>query len=404
MFERNHLRSNIGSSASTFRPQTMSKSVNKQSPKDKPARGADDNQLRYGWTTGACATAATKAAYTALLTGDFPNPVTIRLPKGQMPSFDLAKSETGDGWALAGVVKDAGDDPDVTHGALIVVKVRHSPSGSGVKFFAGKGVGTITKPGLPIPPGEPAINPVPRQMMGDVISEVARACNAEGDATIEISVPGGEKIARRTWNPRLGIEGGLSILGTTGIVVPYSCSAWIHSIHRGIDVARALGTPHVAACVGSTSERLVKSLYDLPETAYIDMGDFVGGLLKYLRRHPLPRISIAGGFAKMSKLANGATDLHSNRSQISREFLADLIENRGGHTRGLAKVRKANTALEILQLAQSNRLPIGQAVAEQAHKIVGRQLRGASISVEVLVADREGRLIGRANEDDLRKC
>ena len=163
--------------------------------------------LRRGWTTGACATAATKAAYTALLTGEFPDPVSIILPKGQTPAFALAREELGEGWATAAIVKDAGDDPDVTHGATIMATVQHGPSGSGVVFKAGTGVGTVTKPGLPIFPGEPAINPVPRSLMHEVIREVAAAHGGSGDVVITLSVPNGEELAKHTWNPRLGIVG-----------------------------------------------------------------------------------------------------------------------------------------------------------------------------------------------------
>jgi len=256
--------------------------------------------LRHGWTTGACATAATTAAYTALLTGEFPDPVTITLPKGQRPAFALAAEELTDHQAMAGVVKDAGDDPDVTHGALIRSTVRAGLPGTGVVFRAGPGVGTVTKAGLPLAVGEPAINPVPRQMIRDAVAEVAARHGGSGDVEVEISVDHGEEIARSTWNPRLGILGGLSILGTTGIVVPYSCSAWIDSIRRGVDVARAAGRTHVAGCTGSTSEKVAVAVHGLPEDALLDMGDFAGAVLKYLKRHPVPRLTIAGGFAKLS--------------------------------------------------------------------------------------------------------
>src|SRR5690606_15221399 len=192
-----------------------------------------EGPLRRGWTTGACATAATKAAYTALLTGGFPDPVAIRLPKGEEPAFALARETLGDGWASAGIVKDAGDDPDVTHGATVIATLRRGAAGSGVTFRAGEGVGTVTLAGLPVPPGEPAINPVPRRMMTEVVAALAAAHGDAGDVAIEVSIPGGEALAAQTWNPRLGIVGGLSILGTTGVVVPFSCAAWIHSIHRG---------------------------------------------------------------------------------------------------------------------------------------------------------------------------
>jgi cobalt-precorrin-5B (C1)-methyltransferase len=278
--------------------------------------------LRRGWTTGACATAATKAAFEALLTGTFPDPVEITLPKGERPSFALSRAERSGDTATAGIIKDAGDDPDVTHLALVLSTVRRLPAGSGVVFRAGPGVGTVTRAGLPIPPGEPAINPVPRKMMTEVVAAVAAQFGATADAEITISIPNGAEIAKQTWNPRLGIEGGLSILGTTGIVHPFSCSAWIASIHRGIDVIRAAGLEHAAACTGSTSEAAVAQRYALPDFAYIDMGDFAGGVLKYLRHHPIARLTLAGGFGKMSKLAEGALDLHSGRSQVSLDGLA----------------------------------------------------------------------------------
>ncbi len=204
-----------------------------------------ERPLRRGWTTGTCAAAAAKAAFTALVTGEFPDPVEVTLPRGERPSFALAMTRKDDNAATAGIIKDAGDDPDVTHGALICATVRAGESGAGVSFRAGEGVGTVTRAGLPVPPGEPAINPMPRRMIRDAIAEVAAAASCAADAEVEISIPGGEALAAKTLNGRLGIVGGLSILGTTGIVVPYSCSAWIHSIHSGIDVARAAGlTPY----------------------------------------------------------------------------------------------------------------------------------------------------------------
>src|SRR3546814_8681776 len=166
-------------------------------------------------------------------------------------------------------------------------------------------------------------------MMRQVVAEIAAAHGDPGDVEVEIAVDNGAELARQTWNPRLGILGGLSILGTTGVVVPFSCSAWIHSSHRGIDVARATGITHAAACTGSSSEAAVQSLYSLPEGALLDMGDFAGGLLKYLRRHPLPRLTIAGGFGKLCKLAAGQLDLHSGRSQVDFELLAESLAGLG---------------------------------------------------------------------------
>lgn len=348
--------------------------------RDKP-----EGALRRGWTTGACATAATKAAYAALLTGDFPDPVEITLPKGERPSFALALEGKGVGWARAGIVKDAGDDPDVTHGCLVIATVREG--GSGVAFKAGEGVGMVTRAGLPIAPGEPAINPKPRQMMREVISEVGGAGNVE----IEISIPGGEKLAEKTWNPRLGIIGGLSILGTTGVVHPFSCSAWIASIHRGVDVARAAGLSHIAGSTGSTSEDAVRAFHSLPLEAMIDMGDFAGGLLKYVRDHPVPRLTIAGGFAKMVKLAQGALDLHSGRSQVDFAWLTAHVP-----PELKSAVLAANTAQQVFDLCREKSIDIARVVAESARAEAREVLRGAPVAVDIVVVDRQGNVIAHA--------
>jgi cobalt-precorrin-5B (C1)-methyltransferase len=352
--------------------------------------------LRRGWTTGSCAAAAAKAAFAALVTGEFPDPVEVTLPRGERPSFALAMTRTGEGAATAGVIKDAGDDPDVTHGALVCATLRVGAPGSGVTFRAGEGVGTVTRAGLPIPPGEPAINPVPRQMIRDAIAEIAAATGRAADAEVEISIPGGEALAAKTLNGRLGIIGGLSILGTTGIVVPYSCSAWIHSIHSGIEVARAAGLTHIAGATGASSEAGAQKLYDLPEIALIDMGDFVGGMLKYLRRHPVPRVTIAGGVAKMTKLAQGFTDLHSKRGAVDLAELANVAAAVGGSAQLCERIIAANTTAEAFAQAQAEGIALGDMVAQAAQETAAGIVAGHDIAVEIVVFDREQNLVGRA--------
>jgi cobalt-precorrin-5B (C1)-methyltransferase len=356
----------------------------------------NERPLRRGWTTGTCATAAAKAAYAALLTGEFPDPIEVTLPRGERVAFALAMTRNEKDSAAAGVVKDAGDDPDVTHGALIVASVRKSAPGSGVTFRAGEGVGTVTLAGLPIPPGQPAINPMPRQMIRNAIAEVAAAYGGRGDVEVEIAVPGGAELATRTLNARLGIVGGLSILGTTGIVIPYSCSAWIHSIHRGVDVARAAGLTHVAAATGSASEAAIKQFHDLPDMALLDMGDFVGGTLKYLRRHPVPRITIAGGIAKITKLGQGLLDLHSKRGAVDRVALAMLAENSGGSAALRERILAANTTAEAFRFAAEENLRLGDAMAQQAWRTAAAVLAGTESALEVVVFDRDGKLVGHA--------
>ena len=358
---------------------------------EKPATA-----LRRGWTTGACATAATKAALTALLTGDFPDPVEITLPKGERPSFALARESLGETHTMAGIVKDAGDDPDVTHGALVMARVSWLPKASGIVFKAGEGVGMVTLAGLPIPAGEPAINPVPRQMMREVATALCAEHGVSADIEIEIAIENGAELALQTWNPRLGIIGGLSVLGTTGIVHPFSCSAWIHSIHRGIDVARASALPHVLGATGSTSEKSAQEFYQLPDIACLDMGDFAGGLLKYLRAHPVPHLTIAGGFAKLTKLAQGALDLHSGRSQVDMAWLAEKAEQLGASAELKHRILDANTALEVLEMTRLKGIDLPALIATQARTVALETLRGAPVTVDVMVTDRSGKLIAHA--------
>ena len=449
------------------RPLQPNLAIARVRPFDKVTE-VGNSRLRRGWTTGTCATAAAKAAYTALLTGEFPDPVEVTLPRGERVSFALAIARNEADSATAGVVKDAGDDPDVTHGALVLATVRASAPGSGVTFRAGAGVGIVTRAGLPVPPGEPAINPVPRRMICDAIAEVAAAhpqpslppvprqshmasparspplcgegsgvrvgpidaleanrpdppsrpspTRGEGeeaagpntiapprlrgtegcDVEVEIGVADGERLAAKTLNPRLGIVGGLSILGTTGIVVPYSCAAWIHSIQRGIDVARAAGLAHIAGSTGRNSEAAVQKFHCLPEVALIDMGDFVGGMLKYLRRHPIARVTIAGGVGKMTKLAQGLLDLHSKRGSVDFAALAGLARAAGAAEALMQRIMASNTAAEAFAHAAAADVMLGDEVARAARETAMGVMAGSDIDIEIALFDRDGRLVGHA--------
>ena len=352
-------------------------------------------ELKTGWSTGACATAAAKAAFTALLAGKFPDPVEITLPRGHKPSFALALKEAGPDYAQAGVIKDAGDDPDVTHGALILATARRLTSGQGIQFKAGPGVGTVTKPGLPLQPGEPAINPAPRAMIRQALQEVADIHNTHSDAEITISVPNGEELAKHTWNGRLGIKGGISILGTTGIVHPYSCSAWIASIHRGIDVLIANHIDHAGAATGSTTEMALQTLYRLAPEQIIDMGDFAGGMLKYLRHHPIPQLTMALGFGKGVKLADGFLDLHSARSQVDLHHLASWAEDGGADSHLVHSIQNAHTAMEALQIA--DKFPLANIVAVKARTVAQEIIHPSNIKITIALFDRSGNQVSISN-------
>jgi len=343
--------------------------------------------LRRGWTTGACATAAARAAFRALKAGAAPASVTIALPGGLTPTFSIAAS--GSTWAE--VIKDAGDDPDITHGARVRVEV--TPGGAGVSFRAGDGVGTVTRPGLPLAIGEPAINPGPRRMIVENLS-----AENGGDAPnliVTIAIADGVTLAAKTLNARLGIVGGLSVLGTSGVVIPYSCSAWVAAIQRGVDVARASGLPHIAACTGRTSEAAVRRRYGLEDAALIEMGDFAGALLGYLRRHPVPRLTLGGGFAKLVKLAMGADDLHSARSRLDMARLADWLGESGADAATVTTARDFTSAGQVLELAQARALPLGDLVAQRVRERVRAELSG-NVEVEVWAFDRVGGEVGHA--------
>ena len=352
--------------------------------------------LKRGWTTGSCATAAAKSACIAAFTKNFPDPVSITLPNNQEVSFCLATTNYLSTQAEAGVIKDAGDDPDVTHGALVLSKIVLTHDNTEISFKAGHGVGIITKPGLPLAVGEPAINPVPRMMINGELRKIFRQFQHPGGAIVTISIDNGLSLAQQTWNPRLGIVGGLSILGTTGIVVPFSCSAWVASIHRGVDVCRANKIDHAFACTGRTSEQGVQDMFIPPREAIIDMGDFVGGLLKYLRRNPIPRLTIAGGFAKISKLAAGFIDLHSGRSQIDRSYLAGALKRCGADKKLQELTWQANSALDLLLIAQQHHIALADIVAKDACAVAIDTCQQPLVSIDVMVFDRQAKLIGRS--------
>ena len=224
-------------------------------------------------------------------------------------------------------------------------------------------------------------------MICNVVEEMAATYGKPTDITVMVSIVNGAELAKKTWNPRLGIKGGLSVLGTTGIVRPFSCSAWIASIQRGVDVARATGTTHVAGCTGATSEAAVQAHYNLPDHAMLDMGDFAGGLLKYLRRHPVARLTIGGGIGKITKLAQGAVDLHSGRSQVDFSKLADITND--------ARLSKVNTALEAYEIAGK---PMADTIAKAALDKVRGLLRETEICVDIILIDRSGNIIAKASE------
>ena len=350
--------------------------------------------LRSGLTTGSCATATSLAAARLLLGKAALDAVDIVLPKGKRVTMRLEFCRLTEQGAEAGTVKDAGDDPDVTHGALLYSQVRLLDA-PGVSFVAGPGVGTVTRPGLVLGVGEPAINPVPRSMMSEHLHRLAEEFGYTGGFEVTVCVQGGDQLALKTMNPRLGILGGLSILGTSGIVRPFSCAAYIASIHQGIDVAKTNGYTHIAACTGNASEDTMRAVYQLPDIALIEMGDFVGAVLKHLRKVPVDKLSLCGGFGKISKLAAGHMDLHSRHSSIDLPQLAGWAAALGAGTGLQEAMQQANTSQQALALAHADGIRLGDEVCRHARNFACSVVP-AQVEVEVFAIDRQGGVVGFA--------
>lgn len=310
--------------------------------------------MRHGYTTGACATAMTKAALQAVVTGQVPDEVTIYLPVGQFATFKVETSEIQGDAIMCETIKDAGDDPDATHKARIQSTVRLIDV-PGIHLDGGVGVGRVTKAGLPVPVGLAAINPVPRKMITSVVQEGIDNYALEQGVEVIISVPDGEEIAKKTLNGRLGILGGISILGTRGTVVPFSSSAYMASIVQALSVAKEAGCDHVVITTGGRSEKYAMKQYpNLPEEAFIEMGDFVGFTLKHIARKKFAKVSLVGMMGKFSKVAQGVMMVHSKSAPISFEFLATIAQRSGVEEPVLSEILTANTASQVGEILQGN--------------------------------------------------
>ncbi len=363
--------------------------------------------LRSGLTTGTCATACCVAAAQVLFTQKQDDTVSVTLPKGKVVDLPIIEYSIVPNGIRTATIKDAGDDPDVTHGATLFVELRLA-SEKGVRFHAAQGVGVVTRTGLLLDVGEPAINPVPRKMMTEHLEGFAKTYDYYGGFDVSVGVINGEQIALKTMNPRLGILGGLSILGTTGIVRPFSCAAYIASIHQGIDVARANGITHIAATTGNSSEDAIKKRYELDDIALIEMGDFVGAVLKHVKKveqtdsPKLIKLSICGGFGKISKLSQGNMDLNSRASSIDLNALAKLAGSLGANDELQDEMTNANTSVEALSFAQQQNIELADAVCQQALNFV-RQYIPNHIELEVWAIDRKGLFVGKALDKVLSK-
>ncbi len=356
--------------------------------KDRKDRGM--STLRPGVTTGTCAAAAAKAAVMILLNNREIHDIDVGLPDGSRMSLPLLYVRINGVQGEAAVSKDAGDDPDITDGAVVVASVVFTDE-EGVHFAAGEGVGTVTKPGLSIPIGEPAINPVPRRMVEEAVREVTGR-----GIEVTISIPGGRVLAERTFNPRLGIEGGLSILGTTGVVRPFSHPALQTSLKCALDVAAASNVSAPVFVPGHIGERAARKYFNLGETQVIEVSNEWGFMLDRAGEHSFSALLVLGHPGKLAKLAQGDWDTHSSRSRNSLPFLYHLAEDLFG------RLSPETTTVEgfFSSFSDEERRLIGDRLAAEIHRAVTRRI-GGKFTVSVVLVNIRGEWLGSSGETEL---
>ena len=353
-------------------------------------------ELKIGYTTGSCATAATKAALLSLITGEKTEKVSITLPSGEMIYIPTRVILSEEGKASAVVIKDAGDDPDVTHGKEIVSTIALNADHKGVRFLQGKGVGMITLPGLDIPIGEPAINKTPRMMMKREIFKVLRhyedlfTNGLQTGVDVTISVPEGEELAKKTFNPRLGIVGGISIIGTSGVVKPFSSAAFIGSIRREMQVAKALGCKHIVINSGAKSEKYIKKLYpDFLSNAFVHYGNFIGDAIEIAKEEGFQKLTMGIMLGKAVKLAEGNLDTHSKKVVMNKDFLKSIAQEAKCEVEVLDKIDQITMARQLWDIIPSSNQSFFHLVLEKCHTVCSPLFGNGELQIYLITDDGE---------------
>jgi len=353
--------------------------------------------LRTGFTTGTSATAATKAALLSLISSQIYDTLEIALPKGKIVKLQIAWTRYSPNTqsVTSAVIKDAGDDPDVTHGAEICSTVSLTSDRGCVEIDGGVGVGRVTRPGLGLEIGHAAINPVPKKMIEQVVRDTAKSILTDKGVKVIISVPKGIELAKKTDNPRLGILGGISILGTTGIVFPYSTASFAASIRQSLDVAISLGTDVVVLTTGGRSEDYIKNIHKyLPDYAFVQMGDFSGYTIKQCAIRNIKKIIIAGFIGKLTKMAMGIKQTHVRGSHVSMEYMANLASLCINSKNILNDIRKANTARHVSEIIiQNNVKKFFDLLCKQVYLEMSNH-SNKSIEIEVVMFGFDGKILG----------
>ena len=358
----------------------------------------DRNKFRTGFTTGTCATAASKAALLSIMKQSRVSMTSVRLPMGGSIDIPIKSCEFQGNSAKCSVIKDGGDDPDVTHGAEIIVEISLNDSAGKIEIGGGTGVGIVTKPGLGLEIGKHAINPVPKKMITENLRKTAGDMLDRNGMTVSISVPKGAELGPKTDNPRIGIVGGISILGTSGIVIPFSTAAYAASIRQSINVAVAMGDDILVLTTGGRSENFARKIISLPDHCFVQMGDFSGYTIKQCAKNSIKKAYVVGFIGKLAKMAAGVRQTHVKGSKVDMVFLAELAGRCGAKDRVIQEIRRANTARHVSEIVIENGMTeFFELVCTEVHRQMRRH-SGVDMPIEVILFDFDGNTLARTKE------
>ena len=359
----------------------------------------EKTKLKTGYTTGSSATAAAKAALLSILGQEKIENVEILLPKRSFIKIPLYSCEFESDKAKCSVIKDGGDDPDVTHGAEIIVELSLTEKINQIEIDGGEGVGIVTKPGLGLEINKPAINPVPKRMIIENLRDVGEQILLEKGIKVIISVPKGKELGPKTDNPRLGIVNGISILGTSGIVIPFSTASYAASIRQNLDVAIAMGNDTVVLTTGGRSEDFAKKIIDLPEHCFVQMGDFSGYTIQQCAKKNIKKAYVVGFIGKLAKMAAGVKQTHVKGSKVNMNFLAELAKKANAKENVIQKIKKANTARHVSEIILENNVKgFFELICSETHRHM-RNHSEQKVPIDVILFDFDGNILSRVSKE-----
>lgn len=359
---------------------------------------AEEKKLRTGYTTGSSATAASKAALLSIIKQERIEEIEITLPKKTTIKIPVNSCEFEKNKAKCSVIKDGGDDPDVTHGAEIIVELTFNENKNQIEIDGGEGVGIVTKPGLGLEISKPAINPVPRKMITENLQEIGKEILNEKGIRVVISVPKGKELGPKTDNPRIGIKDGISILGTSGIVIPFSTASYAASIRQNLDVSIAMGNDTVVLTTGGRSEDFAKKIVDLPEHCFVQMGDFSGYTIQQCGRKNIKKAYVVGFIGKLAKMAAGVKQTHVKGSKVDMNFLAELARKVNAGEKIIDSIKKANTARHVSEIIQENNVSgFFELICVEVYRHM-RKHSEEKVPIDVILFDFEGNILARESK------